>query len=104
MVSGGIQGVPQITEVTIDPIDPKPEETQTFSVTVHDSQQVTRVTATLFTDNRKTSYPLNRVDGDDKSGAWQGSWTIDGTYDLTYRVLLEAHNANRPATVTLTFR
>ncbi|MGB6839305.1 MAG: hypothetical protein WBD86_01295 [Microgenomates group bacterium] len=107
MVSGSTKGAPKMSEVIIDPLDPKPEETQTVTIKALDVNKspIKEITVTLVTDNKSESHTLKRINGTDLNGTWQGSWKISDSYDYTYRATLKAKNeANLVQSVTLTFR
>lgn len=96
-----------MSEVIIDPLDPKPEETQTVTIKALDVNKspIKEITVTLVTDNKSESHTLKRINGTDLNGTWQGSWKISDSYDYTYRATLKAKNeANLVQSVTLTFR
>ncbi len=104
-ISGGTKGAPQMTKFIIDPIDPKPEETQTITIKARDSKPITEIKVTIITDNKNTPHTLERIEGTELNGVWQGSWQIDDTYDYKYQAKLEAkNNANLTSIVTPTFR
>lgn len=73
---------PKITNVVIDPLDPKNGTKQTFKVTVE--SPVTSAAVTVHTDNKETNVDLKLVSGDSTKGVYQGSWIVDDSYDYVY--------------------
>lgn len=106
LVSGSKTGAPKATEVVIDPLDPAQNASQTVTVKVIslDGTPVSEVEVNMITDNKEKTYPLKLVSGTNLDGSWQGTWTLEDSYDYLYQAAIKAKNAKSEWTVTLSFR
>ena len=106
---------PQITQVDLDPLDVKIEETQTITVKVKDteSKSITndyKVEGIIFTDNASSTIPfkLIRADGPKDTSelitTWEASWQAEDTTFHTYMVTIIAKNNTGQSKVDLSFR
>jgi hypothetical protein len=104
-ISGGKKGAPQMTMATIDPLDVKKGQLQTFTVEANDVKDISTINAEVITDNEKKTYPLKLHEGTDNNGAWTGSWRINDTFDYHYQIRITAKNSEGlESAVTLSFR
>lgn len=95
---------PAITQVTLDPLDPKIGETQVVSVKIEHKVPVQSVSVTIRGDTSQFPYNLTLKEGTPTSAVWEGSWVVDYTYDYDYQAVVEAKDATEATQVTLTFR
>jgi hypothetical protein len=95
---------PKISEVTIDPFDPKMGQKQTITVKIRHDSPVTSAKARLDSDNKKTEYTLNKIEGSDTDGVWQASWDTNDTHDYTYYLFFDLMSATGEFKGGLTFR
>lgn len=104
-VSRGAQAKgPNITEVSLDPLDPTVGSTQEFSVKVTYNNPVTDVTLKLRTDTKTTTLNLSRTEGSELGGTWTGSWNVPESYLYNYIVTVTATSGNETTTVPITIR
>lgn len=105
-ISGSKKGAPKATEAVIDPIDPSQNTSQSATVRVlaMDAGPVTKVSIDVITDNQTKNYPLKLTSGTNLDGVWNGTWTMEDSYDYKYQTAIKAENAQDSWTVTLTFR
>ena len=97
----------EIVQIEVDPIDVKQGETQKITVKVKDKGNNTitnksGVSADIFTDNKITAiassaFKLALAGDEQNNGAslittWEGSWTRDDDYCLTYMQTITATN------------
>lgn len=94
----------KIVQVDVDPIDVKEGQTQTITVKVKDDDNNTitkksGVTANIRTDNKNTAVAAFalRLAEDSEDGLslltiWEGSWTRDDDYCMTYIETITATN------------
>lgn len=106
LVSGSTKGAPKIAEVTVDPIDPDKGSTQKLKVKVIplEDKAVTGVSVIVNTDTQTKTYDLRRTGQEGQQEIWEGSWTLEDSYDRRYQAVIEAQNGAVPLKVTLTFR
>lgn len=84
---------PRITQVSLDPLDPKKGEKQTISVKTFHTSPITQVKITLVSDNKtQTLPPLSLVSGTNLDGEWQVTWTVDDT--VLYKYILTITSAS----------
>lgn len=94
-ISGNTQGLPQITNLTLDPQDAKTGKPQTISISANNSTPIKEVIAVLHLDNNKDfEYPLDLKEGTNTNGTWTKTITFPGTYNNAYRVTVKARNEN----------
>ena len=97
--------VPQFSKGSIDPYDPAKGATQTVTIAIKHTQPVTKVTATLKTDNVVSNPVLfTLISGTATDGQWQGSWQVTDTYLYTYKLILEATGGAKTASDEITLR
>lgn len=106
LVSGSKTGAPKATEVVIDPLDPAQNASQSVTVKVIslEGTPVSEVEVKMITDNKQKAYPLKLISGTNLDGTWQGTWTLEDSYDYLYQAAIKAKNTKSDWTVTLTFR
>ena len=100
---------PKVTEVVIDPFDPRRGERQTMSVKVNYPEPVRSVAVTMKLDGGDYTYPLTLVSGTDRDGTWEGSWRAEDTHDVIYKAAVVAEGPDdgergRTTTIWLTLR
>ena len=76
----------------------------TAQVIDNSSGPVTEVSVELITDNETTSHSLVLTSGTNLDGTWEGTWTMEDSYDSTYQMAITAENASTDWTVTLSIR
>lgn len=104
-ISGGTKGEPQMTQVVIDPIDPKPSQIQTLTLKANNLKPIIEIKAVVMTDNEESTNFLKLISGSDVDGVWQGSWRIKDEYDYNYQIELVAkNNEDIESKATMTFR
>lgn len=85
-VSGGPPDAPQLSAVTIDPLDPAVGTVQAISVNMASKYPVKTAFVTIRTDTKSTKIPLTLTSGINTNGTWQASWTVPETYLYTYLI------------------
>lgn len=95
---------PKIQKVTINPLTPAKNGTQTVSVAIKNDSAVTRATATLYTDREQHAYELKLASGSATDGSWAASWKITDTYNYTYYLKFLLQSKTGDWTGGLTFR
>ncbi|MBU1326794.1 DUF11 domain-containing protein [Patescibacteria group bacterium] len=84
-VSNGDKVVgPKISQITLDPQTPTPDETQTVTIKVKNDSPVTETSVYIQTDNNELKHVLKLIEGTATDGTWQGSWKITDTYNYNY--------------------
>ncbi|MCJ7805607.1 hypothetical protein MUP46_03105 [Patescibacteria group bacterium] len=103
--SGGVQGLPTISEVILDPEDPEVGSNQSIIVKANYTSPIKGVEVVLHTDDYKdTTYPLQLSSGTPTDGEWKGTWKVENSYNYIYRVTVKVKNEQnlvQSATVTL---
>lgn len=103
-VSGNFEG-PNITEVTINPVNATAGSTQTITIKAQDTSPITSVTATIKLDSVEKTVELTRVSGTDTNGTWQGSTTFpEGTMNTNYTITERAVSARGTSETVTTIR
>ena len=104
-ISGGVEGLPRITTVTLIPEDPEMNSSQTISVKANYTSPIQGVEVVLHTDDYKdTTYPLQLSSGTATDGEWKGTWKVENSYSYIYRVTVKVKNEQnlvQMATITL---
>ncbi len=105
-ISGGVQGLPTISEVLVTPIDPKKGQKQTIKIKANNGTPIKEVAAILKVDNNKEIEHILKLSGGTiTNGEWSGSWNTDFTYEKTYRITVRAKNENNLGNIhTITLR
>ncbi len=94
-ISGGTQGLPQITNLTLDPQDPKKGQTQVISISANNGTPIKQVIAVLHLDDFKDfEYFLDLKEGTNTNGTWSKTISFPYTYNNAYRVTVKARNEN----------
>jgi len=88
---------PKPESITIDPLTPEKNQTQTVIVAIKDP--VESAVVELTTDNQKTQHDLKN-----NNGNWEGVWTVDDNYDNTNAMRLILKNKSYTYDQTLYFR
>jgi hypothetical protein len=70
---------PKPASITIDPLTPQTGQTQTVTIAVDADTPAETVTVEVISDNKTVPHQLKL-----KNEVWQGSWTIDDSYDQKY--------------------
>ncbi|MDP3093717.1 MAG: hypothetical protein Q8N16_03040 [bacterium] len=94
-VSGGeIPGPAFEKELIVDPLKPKLNEIQKFSIWAKDPKGIKEVTGEIETDNKgKEKIGFKLVEGRNEEGRWFGSWqTKDVSSGSHYSILILAKN------------
>lgn len=94
-----------LTELTVDPFDPKIGKKQMMSLKIKKDIPTQSVAVILTTDKKTKNYPLTLVETTEKETRWEASWTIEDThlYIYTAKVVAKAAN-NETSEVELSFR
>lgn len=95
---------PQMSSGYIDPYDPEQGQAQILSINIASDQPVTGVTLTMESDNKSRDIPMERKEGTDTNGRWEGVWTVDDTYLYTYVATIKAASSAGTNTVDITLR
>lgn len=95
---------PRITSTTIDPYDPKIDESQTYTVEISYAQPVTSVDLKLITDNKTSTYPLQKITSTATGSTWTVKITTDDTHLYTYYPNFTAKTATEHSDLGLTLR
>jgi len=98
-----VQG-PKPLQVTIDPIDPKLNTYQRFSVKIKHSQPVTSAQIILITDNYSQTIPLSLKSGTNLDGIWTAKYKITHNYNYHYQIKMIFSDSQTQFKGALTFR
>jgi hypothetical protein len=94
-ISGGDQGLPQITSLVLDPQNPAVGKKQIISVSANNATPIKEVIVVLHLDNNKDfEYPLDLKDGTNTNGTWFKVISFPSAYNINYRVTVKARNEN----------
>ena len=104
VMSGGTG--PKITEVTVDPFDPKVGSHQIMEINAShtNNDPVVSASIVLFTDQSSSSYPFALASGDGTNGTWRAEWATTATHLTTYRATLYTSTAHASSSIELHFR
>ena len=94
-VSGGeIPGPAFEKELIVDPLKPKLDEVQNFSIWAKDPKGIKEVTGEIETDNKvKEKIEFKLVEGENEEGRWSGAWQVkDVSSGKYYTILILAKN------------
>jgi len=94
-VSGGeIPGPAFEKELIVDPLKPKLDEVQNFSIWAKDPKGIKEVTGEIETDNKgKEKIEFKLVEGKNEEGRWSGIWQVkDVSSGNYYSILILAVN------------
>lgn len=105
IVSRGSQAKgPNISEISLDPLDPAVGATQVVSVKVTYDSPITDVMVKLRTDTKTTNLTLTRTEGSELGGTWTTTWTVPESYLYNYIATIIAKSAKDEASVPITIR
>jgi heme/copper-type cytochrome/quinol oxidase subunit 2 len=100
-ISGGTKGLPQITQLTLDPQDPEVGQTQTISVAANNGTPIKEVIVVLHLDDDKEfEYKLSQSEGTPTHGTWKTAVPFPYSYNTTYRVTVKARNESNLGNMT----
>lgn len=102
VMSGG--DGPKISEVVIDPLDPKMGKKQSFEVAVSHEKAIDRVTVNLITDSVSSEKTLTLAEGTDTSGIYRGEWIAGDSYEKIYLATIRVFSGEASSSIDLTFR
>ena len=94
-VSGGeIPGPAFEKELIVDPLKPKLDETQSFSIWEKDPKGIKEVSGEIEADNKvKKKIEFKLVEGKNEEGRWLGAWQVkDVSSGKYYTILILAKN------------
>jgi hypothetical protein len=84
--SGGAAGAqPKLKTVTVNPLTPSPDDTQTVSITAACETPMSAA-ATITTDNKQQTAPMKLTAGSATAGTWSVSWNVKDTYRYVYKI------------------
>lgn len=96
---------PQMSNGIINPYDPEIGGTQRVTITVSDTEPVTKVIAILKTDTKTSEpYPLFPGAGTSMNSNWTGVWTMDDSYIHTYILTIKATSINGTSSAEIKLR
>lgn len=101
---GNSVGGPKVTDVSIDPFDPKVGETQTFTVVVSHKVPINSITLALQTDNKTTNIPLEKKSESNEESTWVSTFLTDDTHFYTYYAQFITKQNGTEFPTGLTFR
>lgn len=101
--SGGGPG-PKITQVVIDPFDPKRGENQEIIISIAPAKPAKAVRITMKTDTRETTYELQKIASTSTDALWRGSWKIEDLHDTRYNALIYVEGTDSTSSAELTLR
>jgi hypothetical protein len=103
-IGSGSKG-PKMGKGTIDPYDPALNSQQQLTIEVGDPVGVSQVETILETDHKKIGpFQLKLINGDNKSGNWNGEWLVDDSYLYKYVLTINATGASGQSSVSVTLR
>jgi hypothetical protein len=91
-VMTGIKTGPLFQDITLDPYDPAPNSTQTFTVQINSQKPVTKAQMTLVTDHQNRTQSLSLIKGTATNGTYQASFPCIDSYNYTYKIRFEAQD------------
>ena len=87
---------PNVTTLTLDPLDPKQKQHQTLTAHVIFDTPVTSVTITFESDHKTRDLPpFTLKSGTNTNGDWQTSWDVDDTILYRYFMTVTAVSGNQ---------
>lgn len=95
---------PKPTKVMINPIDPKLNSYQTFTVTIKHNQPVTSAQIVLVTNNYSQTIPLKLKSGSLTDGVWVAKYKFTHSYNHTYQIKMLFSDGQQEFHGGLTFR
>lgn len=99
-VSGGKEFPIFTKELIVDPIEPRNEEKQIFSIWAKDPKEIKKVIATIKTDKEDEMIELRLIEGTRTEGRWQGFWiTRDLSPNSRYQTVFQAINKKGEKTI-----
>lgn len=105
IVSRGSQAKgPNISEISLDPLDPAVGAKQILSVKVTHDTPIIEVIVKLRTDTKTTNLTLVRIEGSELGGTWTTTWTVPESYLYNYTATITAKSAKDEATIPITIR
>lgn len=105
IVSRGAQAKgPNISEISLDPLDPAVGAQQTISVKVTHNSPVSDVSVKLRTDTKTTTLKLALSEGSNLGGTWNTTWTVPESYLYNYIATVVATSAKDETSIPITIR
>lgn len=105
IVSRGSQATgPDITEITLDPLDPAVGGQQILFVKASYSKAISDVSVKLRTDTKTTTLKLELSEGTNFGGTWKTTWVIPETYLYNYAATIVATSDNETTSIPITIR
>ena len=87
-ISGG--KAPYFKSMSLTELDPKVGSSDTISVVITDTANVTSATAVIKTDNGVRTFPLTLSSGTAINGTWTDTFVVADTHNSTYVINLRA--------------
>lgn len=95
---------PNISSVTLDPLDPDEQESQTISVKASNADPITAVSLSIRTDYQTTTLTPVLTDGNATDGTWSAAWKIPESYLYNYIVTVKVTSGQQTTTIPVTIR
>ena len=95
---------PKMTELVIDSFNAREGQKQTMSIRASYEQPITEIKVVLKLDKGSYEYILQRVEGTDTDGRWEGSWTMPDNNDYSYGAVITARSGEVASNVEPMFR
>lgn len=94
---------PNFREAIFKPLDFAPNEEQVVYVKLESKNPIDSVNAVVSTDKKVSNFEFKLFEGNDRAGAWRGSWRINDTHNYTYTTTLKAVSGKDKSFVDLSF-
>lgn len=103
-VSGKFIG-PNLLELTINPVDAKPNQNQTISLKAKDTSPITSIKAVIKLDNKENTLNLSLTSGTNIDGVWSATAPFpDDTLNNHYTITVIAVSDRGTSQTTASFR
>ncbi len=105
IVSRGAQATgPNVSEITLDPLDPAVGGQQILSVKASYGTAISDVSVKLRTDTKTTTLKLTLAEGTNLGGTWQTTWIVPETYLYNYSATIVATSGKEVTTIPVIIR
>jgi len=105
IVSRGSEATgPDVSEITLDPLDPAVGGQQILSVKASYNKAISDVSVKLRTDTKTTTLKLELSEGTNLGGTWKTTWIIPESYLYNYSATIVATSDNETTNIPVTIR
>lgn len=105
IVSRGSEATgPNVSEITLDPLDPAVGGQQILSVKASYSKAISDVSVKLRTDTKTTTLKLELSEGTNLGGTWKTTWIVPESYLYNYVATIVATSDKETTSIPITIR